>query len=79
MKKVVQFYQETMHIEIDYDGTGAICTLSRCIPCAQDPDIDPHKVYYFNKAPKICQIQVLDAFRTIEEHWKREQRKGGSE
>ena len=63
-----------MHIEIDYDGTMAICTLSECLPCVQDPQTDPFKTYNFNDAPKFSQIYALDAFRTIEEHWKREQK-----
>ena len=49
-----------MKIQIDYDGSIAICK------------IDGRPFNYCNKE---SQVLCLDAFRTIEEHWKRERKK----
>ncbi len=64
-----------MKITIDYNGTFAVCTLQGCHYDPNDKeDIDPSKVIPFKRANKMSQIFAMDAFRTIIEDWKREER-----
>ena len=63
-------------VDIDYDGSTAICKVQGCIPSAQDPNVDPYKWYDFNEADRWSQLKVLNAFRTIEKNWQREQQEG---
>lgn len=59
-----------MRIIIDYDGSIAKCYLIACTPSAIAEEIE-RKTYTFSEAPKIAQILALDAFKTIEEFYKR--------
>ena len=61
-----------MRIEIEYDGSVAKCSLSGCIPTASCPNVDQLKTYSFNEADKMSKIKAIEAFRTIENSWIRE-------
>ena len=61
-----------MIIQIEYDGSVAKCRLSGCIPTASYPNVDQFKIYSFNEADKMSQIKAIEAFRTIENSWMRE-------
>ena len=61
-----------MIIQIEYDGSVAKCSLSGCIPTASCPNVDQFKTYSFNEADKMSQIKAIEAFRTIENSWIRE-------
>jgi hypothetical protein len=61
-----------MIIQIEYDGSVAKCSLSGCIPTASCPNVDQFKTYSFNEADKMSQIKAIEAFRTIENSWMRE-------
>ena len=63
-----------MIIQIDYDGSTAICKVQGCIPSASEPNIDPFEWYNFKDANQFSQIKVLHAFRLIEADWEREKR-----
>ena len=56
-----------MRIEIDYNGSFAVCKISD----ANDPD----KMVNFNDADQMSQIYALSAFDCVKRHWERE-RKG---
>ena len=53
-----------MKIEIEYNGAFAVCSI--------EPFDDPGRMVYFNDADTESQTYALSAFRTIEEHWRRE-------
>ena len=53
-----------MKIEIDYNGAFAVCRI--------EPMDEPGKMVNFNEADTKSQRYALSAFRTIEEHWRRE-------
>lgn len=55
-----------MKIEIDYNGAFAVCSI--------EPMDEPGRMVPFNEADTKSQTYALSAFRTIEEHWHREQR-----
>lgn len=55
-----------MKIEIDYNGAFAVCRI--------EPMDEPGKMVYFNDADTKSQTFALGAFRTVKEHWQREQR-----
>ena len=61
-----------MKIVIDYDGATAICKLSGCVPTASNPSLNPHKEYNFNEVDSLTKAIVLNAFRTIEKQYQRE-------
>lgn len=61
-----------MVITIDYDGSTATCKLSGCVPTASNPSLDPLNVYNFNEVDSYTKAIVLNAFRTIEKHYERE-------
>lgn len=61
-----------MIIQIEYDGSVAKCSLYGCIPTASCPNVDQFKTYSFNEADKMSQIKAIEAFRTIENSWMRE-------
>ena len=61
-----------MRIRVEYDGSVAKCSLSGCIPTASYPNVDQFKTYSFNEADKMSQIKAIEAFRTIENSWIRE-------
>jgi len=59
-----------MHIEIDYNGSIAFCKIKDVMP------VDGSSHYAlrecnFKDADRMSQIIALDAFRTIEEDYKR--------
>lgn len=53
-----------MKIEIEYNGAFAVCRI--------EPMDEPGRMVNFNEADTKSQTYALDAFRTIEEHWRRE-------
>jgi len=53
-----------MKIEIEYNGAFAVCSI--------EPMDEPGRMVPFNGADTKSQAYALDAFRTIEEHWRRE-------
>lgn len=53
-----------MTIEIEYNGGFAVCSI--------EPMGEPGGMVPFNEADTKSQTYALDAFRTIEEHWRRE-------
>ena len=53
-----------MKIEIDYNGAFAVCNIELME--------EPGKIVNFNDADTKSQTYALSAFRTIEEHWRRE-------
>ena len=53
-----------MKIEIEYNGAFAVCSI--------EPMEEPGRMVPFNEADTKSQAYALDAFRTIEEHWRRE-------
>lgn len=56
-----------MHIEIDFNGAMAVCNVT--------PFENPlGKMVNFNSADTMTQVYALSAFRTIKEHWEREQK-----
>lgn len=55
-----------MHIEIDYDGTMAVCTVTEFD--------NPNVTRNFNYADKMTQVYALSAMRCVKEHWEREWR-----
>ena len=57
------------HITVDYDGTFAICKVS-----GVDEKGVPFKEQSFNSCDSLTKAMVLGAFRTVEEHHKREQK-----
>ena len=64
-----------MKITIDYNGSIAKCELQGCLPDPLDkPNTDYNKTISFKQANKISQIFAMDAFGTIIEDWKREER-----
>lgn len=54
-----------MKIEIDYNGSFAVCRI--------EPIDEPGKMVNFNDADFNSQTRALCAFRTIKNHWEREQ------
>lgn len=65
-----------MHIEIDYDGSVAKCLVSGY---SFEGPISMYTKQPFIQCDAMTQIMVIDAFRTIKQHWEREQKKGGKE
>lgn len=65
-----------MKLEIEYNGSFAICYVSNLYPTENNPKLDPFRKYPFNELDNFSKIKVLDAFRTIEEHYKRELKHG---
>lgn len=61
-----------MKIVIDYNGSTATCKLSECVPTASNPSLNPHKEYNFNDVDSYTKVIVLNAFRTIEKQYERE-------
>ena len=61
-----------MVITIDYDGSTATCKLSGCVPTASNPSLNPHKEYNFKEVDSLTKAIVLNAFRTIEKQYQRE-------
>lgn len=59
-----------MKIEIDYDGSRAICSITDSF--GKNPKAKVQFIY----ADKQSQIFALDAFKCIKEHWEREQKTG---
>ena len=57
------------HISIDYCGAFAVCKVS-----GVDEKGVPFKEQNFNSCDSLTKAMVLDAFRTIEQHYKREQK-----
>lgn len=53
-----------MKIEIEYNGAFAVCSI--------EPMDEPGRMVPFNEADTESQTYTLSAFRTIEEHWRRE-------
>lgn len=53
-----------MKIEIEYNGAFAVCSI--------EPMDEQGRMVNFNEADTKSQTYALDAFRTIEEHWRRE-------
>ena len=53
-----------MKIEIEYNGAFAVCSI--------EPMDEPCRMVNFNEADTKSQTYALSAFRTIEEHWRRE-------
>lgn len=53
-----------MKIEIEYNGAFAVCSI--------EPMDEPGRMVNFNEADTKSQTYALSAFRTIEEHWRRE-------
>ena len=53
-----------MKIEIEYNGAFAVCSI--------EPMDEPGRMVPFNEADTKSQTYALSAFRTIEEHWRRE-------
>ena len=53
-----------MKIEIEYNGAFAVCSI--------EPMDKPGRMVPFNEADTNSQAYAPDAFRTIEEHWRRE-------
>lgn len=53
-----------MKIEIEYNGAFAVCNI--------EPMDEPGRMVNFNEADTKSQTYALSAFRTIEEHWRRE-------
>lgn len=60
-----------MRITIDTDGSTIACKLYGCIPSASNPNIDPHRSYSFKEADTMSQIIALDAFRVLENEFKK--------
>lgn len=64
-----------MRIIIDYNGSIAQCKLQGWLP---DPDdklpINVNEQISFKQANIISQIFAMDAFKTIMDDWKREER-----
>lgn len=53
-----------MKIKIEYNGAFAVCNI--------EPMDEPGRMVNFNEADTKSQTYALSAFRTIEEHWRRE-------
>lgn len=60
-----------MRIVIDTNGSIVTCELYGCVPTASHPNIDPYRSYPFKEADRMSQILVLDAFRIIENEFKK--------
>lgn len=59
-----------MHIEIDYNGSIAVCKVKDYMPVANSSHYILRECN-FKDADKMSQIKALDAFRAIEEDYKR--------
>ena len=60
-----------MRITIDTDGSTITCKLYGCIPSASNPNIDPYRSYPFKEADIMSQTIALDAFRVLENEFKK--------
>lgn len=60
-----------MRIIIDTNGSITTCELYGCVPNVNNPNIDPFRSYPFKEADRDSQIFALDAFRTIEDEFKK--------
>lgn len=61
-----------MRIVINTNGSIITCELYGCVPSASNPNIDPYKSYSFKDADKMSQIFALDAFKVIENEFKKQ-------
>lgn len=60
-----------MRITIDTDGSTITCELYGCVPSASNPNIDQYRSYPFKEADTMSQIIALNAFRVLENEFKK--------
>lgn len=63
-----------MKIEIEYNGSFAICLVSGYVDEDENGTLTLFNRKPFKECDRMTQILVLDAFRTIEENYKRDLR-----